>query len=30
MSGIWARVWAWLERTLPDQCAIYDDDEDET
>ena len=29
MSGIWARVWAWLERTLPDRCAIYDD-EDET
>ena len=30
MSGIWARVWAWLELHLPDRCAIYDDDEDET
>jgi hypothetical protein len=30
VSGIWARVWAWLETHLPDRCAIYDDDEDET
>jgi hypothetical protein len=27
---LWTLLWQWLETHLPDRCAIYDDDEDET